>query len=84
MRRIHVMAAVIRDPQRRILIARRPDNAHQGGLWEFPGGKLEADETRLDGLRRELREVIQMWMRAMLHEVTSQATYMHCVAHRRQ
>lgn len=56
MRRIHVMAAVIRDPQRRILIARRPDNAHQGGLWEFPGGKLEADETRLDGLRRELKE----------------------------
>lgn len=56
MRRIHVMAAVIRDPQRRILIAKRPDNAHQGGLWEFPGGKLEAGETRLDGLRRELKE----------------------------
>ncbi len=56
MRRIHVIAAVIRDPQSRILIAKRPDHVHQGGLWEFPGGKLEGDEGRFDGLVRELRE----------------------------
>ncbi|GGE33678.1 hypothetical protein GCM10007421_04340 [Halopseudomonas oceani] len=56
MRRIHVMAAVIRDADRRILIAKRPDSAHQGGLWEFPGGKLEKGESRHEALRRELRE----------------------------
>ncbi|WP_193073972.1 Nudix family hydrolase [Pseudomonas sp. FME51] len=56
MRYIHVMAAVIRDAQGRILIAKRPDDAHQGGLWEFPGGKLEDGEERADGLRRELQE----------------------------
>ncbi|UJJ32447.1 Nudix family hydrolase [Halopseudomonas maritima] len=56
MRRIHVMAAVIRDTERRILIAKRPDDAHQGGLWEFPGGKLEPGESRLEALQRELRE----------------------------
>src|SRR5690554_771201 len=56
MRRIHVIAAVIRDAQERILIAKRPEHVHQGGLWEFPGGKLEPDEGRLDGLVRELRE----------------------------
>ena len=56
MRRIHVIAAVIRDAQGRILIAKRPEHAHQGGLWEFPGGKLEAGESRSDGLGRELRE----------------------------
>lgn len=56
MKRIHVMAAVIRDPQGRILIAKRPDHTHLGGLWEFPGGKLEAGEQRFDGLRRELQE----------------------------
>ncbi|MEH6389715.1 MAG: Nudix family hydrolase [Pseudomonas profundi] len=56
MRRIHVMAAVICNDNREILIARRPKNAHQGGLWEFPGGKLEEGESRFDGLRRELRE----------------------------
>ena len=52
MRRIHVMAAVIRDAERRILIAKRPDDAHQGGLWEFPGGKLEPGESRLEALQR--------------------------------
>src|SRR5690606_7264985 len=56
MRRIHVIAAVIRDDQDRILIAKRPDHVHQGGLWEFPGGKLEDGEQRFDGLVRELRE----------------------------
>ncbi|WOD12147.1 8-oxo-dGTP diphosphatase MutT [Pseudomonas sp. NyZ704] len=56
MRRIHVMAAVIRRADRSILIAKRPDAAHQGGLWEFPGGKLEEGEPRLDGLARELQE----------------------------
>ena len=56
MRRIHVMAAVIRDPAGRILIAKRPDHAHQGGLWEFPGGKLEPGEERVVALMRELRE----------------------------
>lgn len=56
MRRIHVIAAVIRDAQHRILIAKRPEHAHQGGLWEFPGGKLEDGEARLDGLARELHE----------------------------
>ena len=56
MRRIHVMAGVITNPSGQILIAKRPDSAHQGGLWEFPGGKLEACEERLAGLRRELKE----------------------------
>lgn len=56
MRYIHVMAAVIRNAQSHILIAKRPDDAHQGGLWEFPGGKLEDGEERSAGLRRELQE----------------------------
>lgn len=56
MRRIHVMAAVIRGRDGRILIAKRPDHAHQGGLWEFPGGKLEPGEARLAALERELYE----------------------------
>lgn len=56
MKRIHVMAAVIRNAAGQILIAKRPDDAHQGGLWEFPGGKLETGEDRATGLRRELLE----------------------------
>lgn len=53
---LHVAAAVIEDGSGRILIARRPQHLHQGGLWEFPGGKVEADETVYDALARELKE----------------------------
>ena len=40
----------------KILITRRPDNVHLPGLWEFPGGKVEANESLQDALRREIRE----------------------------
>jgi len=53
---IHVVAAAIHDAEGRILIAKRPDHVHKGGLWEFPGGKLEAGESVEQGLARELNE----------------------------
>jgi 8-oxo-dGTP diphosphatase len=53
---IHVAAAAIIDNQGRILVAKRPDHVHQGGLWEFPGGKLEVEETPEQALSRELEE----------------------------
>ncbi len=56
MKRIHVAAAVICDDRGRFLIAQRPDHVHQGGLWEFPGGKLEHGESARQALERELRE----------------------------
>lgn len=56
MKRVHVAAAVIRGADGKVLIARRSDTQHQGGLWEFPGGKVEAAETVEVALARELKE----------------------------
>lgn len=53
---LHVVAAVIVDSRQRILISRRHAHLHQGGLWEFPGGKVEPDEDRWQALQRELHE----------------------------
>lgn len=53
---IHVMAGAITDDLGRVLVTRRPDHVHQGGLWEFPGGKLEPGEDPEQGLTRELAE----------------------------
>lgn len=55
-KRVHVAVGVIFNSQGQILIARRHDDAHQGGLWEFPGGKVESDESVCDALARELYE----------------------------
>ncbi|HEU0306597.1 MAG TPA: Nudix family hydrolase [Lysobacter sp.] len=55
-RPVEVVAGVIRDRRGRILLARRTEGRDLAGLWEFPGGKHEADETAEAALKRELRE----------------------------
>ena len=57
---IHVVAGVIRNQQGEILTTLRHDHLHQGGLWEFPGGKLEKGEQPFSGLQRELREELSI------------------------
>ena len=53
--RIHVVAAAIVDGPC-VLVARRPEGTHQGGRWEFPGGKVEEGEQAEGALVRELKE----------------------------
>jgi 8-oxo-dGTP diphosphatase len=52
---VRVLAAVIQR-QERYLVCLRPRHKRHGGLWEFPGGKLESGETLRDAAHRELAE----------------------------
>lgn len=53
---IKVAAAVIINSQGETLVSLRLPNSHQGGKWEFPGGKFELHETAEQALIRELQE----------------------------
>ncbi len=56
MKLLLVVAVALVDADKRILIARRPEGKQMAGLWEFPGGKVEAGERPEETLIRELRE----------------------------
>ena len=51
-----VAAVALIDADGRVLLARRPPGKAMAGLWEFPGGKVDAGETPERALIRELRE----------------------------
>ena len=53
---IHVSAIALIDSDGRILLAERPQGKAMGGMWEFPGGKIEVGETPEQALIRELQE----------------------------
>ena len=60
---VAVAAAVIRRDGR-VLVTRRPPGSHLGGLWEFPGGKIEGGESPADALVREIQEELGVTVRA--------------------
>ena len=70
MNHYNVAAGILCDPAGRILIAERLGGGVFNGLWEFPGGKIGADETSLEALSRELAEELGI-------EVTACASFMN-------
>ena len=59
---VHVAVGVIVDSAHNVLITRRSQGAHQGGLWEFPGGKVEVGESLVAALTRELQEELAIFI----------------------
>jgi A/G-specific adenine glycosylase len=61
----------------RLLISRRPPEGLLGGLWEFPGGKVEPDETPEAAARRELREEAGIEVEVLARADTVEHAYSH-------
>lgn len=57
---LHIAVGAIVNDRDEVLVARRPFDLHQGGLWEFPGGKVEAGENAREALNRELLEELNL------------------------
>ena len=56
MKTILVSAVALYDTDGRVLLAQRPEGKSMAGMWEFPGGKIEPNETPEAALTREIRE----------------------------
>lgn len=77
MKIILVSAVALIDPDGRVLLAQRPAGKSMAGLWEFPGGKVEAGETPEDALVRELHEElgIETWSSCLAPLTFASHTY---------
>ena len=74
---IEVVAAIVFE-QGRYLIARRKPGKSLAGQWEFPGGKIEPDESPTSALQRELREELGVDSEIGQFVAVSQHRYQHC------
>lgn len=72
---VHVAVAVIVNTNNEVCISLRHKNAHQGNLWEFPGGKLEQGETIKQALVREIREELNLEIKQLRPLITINHNY---------
>ena len=60
MKVVWVVAGALITPDFKVLLSRRPEGKNLAGFWEYPGGKIELDETPQDALCRELKEELNI------------------------
>lgn len=70
---LQVAVGIVKDCQGQVLVALRPKHVHQGELWEFPGGKVDAHESVAQALARELKEELGI----IVHSSTPLITIRH-------
>ncbi len=71
---VHVAVGIITDGSQ-VLVSQRPASSHQAGKWEFPGGKLRADESPREALARELEEELGVQVRSAYPLIQIRHTY---------
>lgn len=75
---INVAVGLLFDADGKVLVSQRPEHAHQGGKWEFPGGKVHADESPEQALQRELLEELGVQMNKASFLMRCQHEYSDC------
>ena len=72
-----IAVGIIMGPDGKILISKRPDNVMLGGLWEFPGGKMEPGESLVQCLERELNEELSITIENITEFIAIKHAYSH-------
>ncbi|AWK14197.1 8-oxo-dGTP diphosphatase MutT [Candidatus Fukatsuia symbiotica] len=83
MQHLQIAIGIVRSTQQEIFITQRVNHSHMAGSWEFPGGKIEQNETPLAALKRELLEEIGITVqqaslfKTLQHHYTDRALTLH-------
>ena len=75
MKLLQVAVGVVKNTEGQVLISLRDKSLHQGGLWEFPGGKIESGESAEQALARELKEELGITVKAATPLITVKHQY---------
>ena len=78
---VHVVVGVIINKKNQVLIAKRANHQHQGNKWEFPGGKVENDESPTEALTRELKEELGIEVKSASHLIDIRHEYIDKTVH---